>query len=209
MSLISTGAVRTWLKLAAADTGPNDKIASLINAVEDFCDSYTNRKLEAVVYSSDLENCHYDGPGGYWLYTKQYPISSIQNIRIDSDRDFGDSTVLVSDDYYFYPSGKLISEGGYFTRGHRNVRIDYTAGFAPVLGGTHNNAISTYPCPYDLQQVIIEMVAKSMKEGITMIHTVQSEEAPTFQQMLTAKSFWRTTLNKYKNYAIGLEGYDE
>ena len=207
--LISTGTVRTWLSIATDDITPNAKIDSLIKAIQDFCDSYTGRELEAGIYTSDVNNCIFDGSGKAWIYTKQYPLSHVNDIRVDADREWGSGAIVATNDVYFYPSGKIVSEAGYFTKGRRNVRIDYNAGYAPVVGGTHNSAVGSYPCPYDLQQTMVEMVVQSFKEGITMVHTVENENNLNFVQMLSQKSFWRKTLNNYKNYAIGLDKKDE
>ena len=207
--LISTGDVRTWMSIPSGDTSPNAKIDELIWAVESFCDDYTGRKLYAQAYTSDPQECHFDGTGKYWIYTKQYPINNITGIYIDGDRQFGSGTLLASADYYFYPSGKICSESGIFIKGRRNVRIDYHAGYAPVAGGTCDTAVGTYPLPYDLRQVMIEMVVKSFKEGITMIHTVETEQASTFIQLLSQNSFWRKTLNHHKKFSVGLGAYEE
>ena len=210
MSLISTADIRVWLGLAEGDKTPNEKLASISKAVEDFVDSYTNRQLEAKVYRTDPSFSYLDGNGRPWILAPQYPISYITEIAIDSDRAFGSGTLLASADFFWYPSGKIVSEGGYFTRGRRNVRLDYVAGYAPVVGGTHNAAVSTYPMPYDLKQTMIEMVVESFKEGITAIHSVQGAEGETKMiNMLSKNSFWKTTLNKYKAFDIMFDGREE
>lgn len=209
MALIGTSDVRTWLQLAEGDNTPNAKIASLITAVQKFADNYVGYPIEANTYTSNPEYCILDGTGSYVIYLPISPISSISDVRVDADRVFGDGTELdVTNDIFFYKNGKVISEGGYFTRGHRNVRVDYVAGYAPVTGGTHNAAVSSYPIGDDMKQTMLEMVTKSFKEGATLIHTAENEAAgQTIQQMLATNSFWRKTLNVYKDYSQGLMGY--
>jgi hypothetical protein len=104
-----------------------------------------------------------------------------------------------------------MSEGGYFTKGHRNIKIDYVAGYAPVVGGTNNGAVSSYPIPNDLKQVMIEMSVQAFKEGITAVHTVVGglESPPSFIQLLSNNSFWRNVLNKYKAFDAALQGNDD
>lgn len=210
--LINTSTVRTWLALKDGDDKPNAKIENLIKAVQKFCDVYTGRQLEAQQYLTDPQFSYYDGDSKPWIYTKQYPVSHVNSINIDSDRVFGAGTVLSTADIFYYPSGKIVSEAGYFTRGRRNVLIDYNAGYAPIVGGTHNSAVSSYPAPYDLTQTMTEMVSQSFKEGITLVHTVQTggaEQTPKFIQMLSKNSFWRRTLNAYKRLDIGLDDREE
>jgi hypothetical protein len=209
MSLISTADLRVWLGIEEGDKTPNAKLLSLIDSIQDFVDNYTNRTLEAKVYRTDPDNCYYDGNGRPWIYAKQYPLSYVSEVAIDSDREFGSASLVASADFYWYPNGKIRSEDGYFTRGHRNVRLDYIAGFAPVVGGTHNAAVSSYPIPGDLKQVMVEMCVESFKEGMTSVHTVMGVEQPKLYNLLKTNTFWMNTLNKYKSFDNTLFGADE
>jgi hypothetical protein len=134
---------------------------------------------------------------------------------------FNSGTLFASADYYWYPaSGKLRLSGsqwpfdnctGGFYHGRRNILVDYTAGYAPVVGGTHSMAVSTYPIPLDLKQTMLEMAVESFKEGMTAVHTVQGSEGvePKFIQMLRGNSFWSNVLNKYKAFDAMIGGRDE
>lgn len=211
MSLISTSDLRTWLAITEGDKAPNAKLESIAKAIEDFCDSFTNRKLEAARYNSDPENTYLDGNGMTYLYVPQYPLSHVDGVWIDADRLWGTGTEIGTNDIFFYSSGKIVSEGGHFISGRRNIKVDYIAGYAPVVGGTHNSAVSTYPLPYDLKQVMVEMTVECFKEGLTAIHTVQGgpEVGDKIVRMLTSNSFWMQTLNKYKAFDSSLQGRDE
>ena len=211
MVLISTYDVRLWLSIPEGDKKPNAKIEAIINSVEDFVESYTNRKLLANTYYQQFDYSYIDGYGRPEIYLPCYPVSYVSDIRIDNDHVFGSGTVLGSQDYYWYSSGKVVSKGSYFTRGRKNIRIDYIAGYAPIVNGTHNSAVSTYPAPYDLTQVMKEMCIESFKEGLTAIHTIQPTETTSGKviQMFTNNSFWRNTLNKYKAFDMSMQGYDE
>lgn len=211
MSLISTYDLRNWMGIAEGDTKPNAKLESIARAVEDFVDSYTNRQLEAKRYLTDPNFSYYDGTGRSYMYLAQYPVSYVSSAHVDSDRSFGSGTVISSADIFWYPAGKLVSEGGYFTRGRRNVLVDFTAGYAPVVGGTHNSAVSTYPVPLDLKQTMIEMCVESFKEGMTAVHSLagQNVTEPKFIQMLSRNSFWANVLNKYKAFDKILSGREE
>ena len=211
MSLISTSDLRTWMGIEEGDVKPNSKLAAIALAVEDFVDSFTNRKLEATRYLTDPYFSYLDGNGRTFVYLPQYPVSYVSSVNVDTERTFGSGTEIAQADLFFYPSGKLVSEAGYFVRGRRNVLIDYTAGYAPVVGGTHNAVVSSYPIPQDLKQVMIEMCVESFKEGITAVHSVDGGQAgePKFIQMLTRNSWWSNTLNKYKAFDQSLGGREE
>ena len=211
MSLISTYDLRTWMGTEEGDVSPNAKLDSIIGAVEDFVDSYTNRKLEAQVYRTHQDYCYLDGTGKNYIYLPVTPVSYVSEVSVDSDRVFGSGTLIASADLYWYPKeGKLMSEGGNFIRGRRNVRVDFVAGYAPVVNGTHNSAVSSYPIPYDLKQVMIEMCVESFKMGMIGIRSVVNAEGETnIVQLLNRNSYWSYTLNKYKNPLPGLVGLDE
>ena len=209
MSLISTADLRTWMGIEEGDKTPNAKLLAITSAVQSFVDNYCNRTLEAKVYRTDPDNCYYDGTGRPWIYVKQYPISYIAEVAIDSDRVFGSGTTVASADFYWYPNGKVRTEDGYFTRGRRNVRFDYVAGYAPVVNGTHNSAVSSYPIPGDLKQVMVEMCVESFKEGMTAVHAVQGVEQPRLYNLLKTNTFWMMTLDKYKSHSNTLMGADE
>ena len=216
MSLISTGDVVTWLGMSSSDRDIFPKLEAVAKAIEDFADSYTNRKLEAQRYLTDPYYSYLDGQGGRWIYLPQYPVSYVSSVNVDNSRVFASATLVASADYFWYPNGKVVVEGDYFSseesfggslmvRGRRNILIDYTAGFAPVVGGTHNAAVSTYPLPYDLKQVLLEMTAQSVKEGITALKTVVPPQGDVkFMQMLSGNSFWRTVLDKYRAFSKSL-----
>lgn len=218
MSLISTSDLRTWMGIEEGDKKPNAKLASLSLVIEDFVDGYTNRKIEAQRYLTDPYFSYIDGTGRNHIYLPQYPVSYVSSVNMDGDRVFNSGTLFASADYFWYPSGKLQLSGnqwpfdnnsGGFYRGRRNILVDFTAGYAPVVGGTHNSAVSTYPIPNDLKQVMVEMCVESFKEGMTAVHTVQSQSGePKFIQMLRGNSFWRLVLDKYKAFDVMIGGRD-
>lgn len=210
--LISTGDIRTWMGIEEGDRKPNAKLDSLTLAIEAFVASFTNRQLLAQTYTQDFDYSYLDGNGKPWIYLPVYPVSYVSDVRIDNDHEFGSGSVLASADFYWESSGKLISKAGYFTRGRRNVRVDYTAGYAPIVGGTHAAAVSSYPLPYDLRQTMIEMCVESFKEGITAVHTVQNvaqQGEAKFVQMLSRNSFWSATLTKYKSFSAQFMSREE
>ena len=208
MSLISTSDIRTWMGVEEGDKTVNPKLEAAALAVQAFCDSFTNRILEATTYLEDQRFSYIDGTGGRGLLLPQYPVSHVSSVHVDNDRVFDSSALISTADFYFYPSGKLLTEGNYFNRGRRNVLVHYTAGYAPVVGGTHSEAVSTYPIPLDLKQVMTEMTVSVIREGMSSLHGIQSD-GKNKGALLPEKSFWRTTLNKYKAYSNLQGGYDQ
>lgn len=211
MALVGTGDVRVWLDLPDEDKEPNAKISSLIDAIEDFTESYCHRKFEAQLYKTNYDYCYLDGTGSSVMHLPVYPVWYVNEVAVDADRDFGNGTLVATDDIVLYEQeGKIKSDAGYFLKGRRNVRVEYYAGYA---AGTHwsqdGGGIVQYPVPVDLKQTIIEMAAQSFKDGITAIHTVATQDEVRFIKLLGSNSVWRRTLNKYKDAAVVVGyGYD-
>lgn len=210
MALISTGDIITWLGMQSSDSDIFPKLEAVSLAIQDFADSYTNRKLEAQRYLTDPQFSYLDGGGDRYIYVPQYPVSYVSSANIDNDRVFGSGTLVASADLFWYPNGKIVFEGDYVYKGRRNVLIDYTSGYAPVVGGTHNAVVSSYPLPYDLRQVLLEMTAQTVKDGITALHSAVSPQGDIkFIQMLTQNSFWSNVLTKYKSFSKAFMGSEE
>jgi len=137
------------------------------------------------------------------LYLPQSPVSWVGTVYVDHEREFDEATAIGSADLVIYwAEGKIYSEEMPFTRGHRNIKVEYKAGYGA-------STVSTYPLPYDLKQLIIEMSVQAYKEGITAVHTVEGRDDVQFMQMLSKNTAWKSTLSEYKNYAAGLSGYWE
>lgn len=204
MALVGTGDVRTWLSLEDEDKDANAKISATVNAIEGFIERQCNRKFEAKLYKTDMNDCYFDGAGLPFILLPQFPVWYVNEANVDADRAFGAATQIATDDLILYEKeGKVVSEAGRFSRGRKNVYIEYYAGYA---AGTHvsHDGFGTvgYAAPNDLKQVIIEMTTETMKEGITAVHTVAGERGEIkMMQMLNGNSMWRNTINSYKNYA--------
>ena len=119
--------------------------------------------------------------------------------------------MVATDDVVLYETeGKVAAvQGDYFMKGRRNIRLEYYAGYGAGTHASHDGlGYVSFPVPYDLKQVIIEMVVQANKEGISGVHSISGDQGDThMMQMLSGKSMWRQTINLYKNYAR-LPSYD-
>jgi len=116
----------------------------LINAASARANTITKRKLASREYTDLI----LDGNGADMLLLPQWPVTVITEIRIDSARDFGDDTVLDSDEYGSYGDGRVFILG-YLPSARRCVMVTYTAGYVTV--------------PDDLQDAVIEAIAYTWK----------------------------------------------
>ena len=211
MGLISTYDIRLWMGAEDGDKKINPKLGAIAQAIQAFVETTTNRKLEAKHYQNDPYFSYLDGRGKRFFYLPQYPVSYLSEVNVDPNRTWGSGTIVNSNDYFWYPTGKVEanavyfypnSNNGYFFIGKRIIKVDYIAGYAPVVGGTYDSTVSSYPFPADLKQVMVEMCVESIKEGMTGIHTVQGggQTPDHFTKMLSANSFWMNTIVSYKSF---------
>jgi len=202
--LIGTGDVRTYLALPLEDKTANTKIASVINSIQGFAENYCNRPFEAKLYKTDPQYCYFDGTGHGFMFLPVYPVWYVNEVALDGNRVFGSGTLTATNDIILYEqAGKIVSDAGYFSKGKRNVRVEYYAGYGTGTHPTHDGqGIVQFAVPYDLKQTIIEMVIKALNEGITGVHTVAGVEENKLVQMMNTNSVWRATLDIYKRWDV-------
>jgi hypothetical protein len=200
MSLIGTSDVRSWLSIPDGEKNPNEKLSTLCSAVQSFVEGYTQRKLEAQRFKTSPDYCYFDGTGKPWIYLPVYPIWDIYEVAVDNDREFNSGSLIGTDEIFFDSQGKVYTEQGSFTRGRRNVRFDYYAGYGA----------GSYPLPGDLKQVMVEMVVDSYKSGLTALHQIQLPTGETsFMKLLSSNTFWKEVLGNYKRIGCMDFGYDD
>lgn len=112
---------------------------------EKYCDRYLKQRV-------NIEE-HYDGGGRYYLYTDNYPITSISGIWDDSNWDYDDATLIDSDNYRIANNDMSVilkSSAACFNNYVENIRIIYTAGYKTV--------------PDDIVQACVVEVVKTFKQ---------------------------------------------
>ena len=114
-----------------------------INNASWFCNNYTHRLL---LSRSSTE--YYSGDGTNSLLVNNYPITAITHIYNDLARVYGAGTEITLTDLVFLPQDlayKIVYDGGVFTKGIKNLKVEYTAGYATI--------------PWDLQEAALELCA--------------------------------------------------
>lgn len=141
-ALISTETLQDYLGVSGElwDSDENDFAINLINAASDRANTLTHRKLASRTHTS----VKLDGSGRDIVVLPEYPVTAISELRIDTAREFGASSIIDSDDYEYYEDGRLFYPY-IFPHARRCVQVTYTAGYTTV--------------PYDLQQAIVEACA--------------------------------------------------
>lgn len=101
------------------DTGQDDRVQTLINNISGRIESWCGRKFKEATYTDE----YYDGPNGYYLFLKQYPVTDTPVVKLDGN------TVSAST-YTVYPNEGMIR--GSWIPGHKNYTVTYKAGFATI-----------------------------------------------------------------------------
>lgn len=168
---------KAWVGVSSA---ADDALFSrLISAASDYIQTWLNRTIAQQPYSSNR-----DGPGGYRLMFKNYPVTAISSLTIDGQAI--PASVNGSPGYVFDETSVMLVGGVYrFNRGFQNVSISHTAGFATT--------------PNEIEQACIELVAMRYKERdrIGQVSKSVGGETVTFSQKDFSDSI-ETTLTNYK-----------
>ena len=140
---LSLADLKTWLHIeSTTDDAALRRIAnSACRQVERFCD----RKFRRRRYTE-----YHDGDGLSGRITLQeYPITTVHLLYDDPDRDFASTSVVSTDDWTYAPgrgrspgyielfggevsgtTGRVVAGHLYFKKGVRNLKTEYTAGYA-------------------------------------------------------------------------------
>ena len=158
--LTTLAAVKAWLGIGAS-TADDVVLQTLITAASNYLTSVMSLNILSATY-----NITRDGPGGYALSVKDYPITAVASVTVDGVAIPVSSGPGVVG--YRFTEDQIILEGYRFCRGHGNVSATYTAGNATA--------------PVELAQAVVEMVGLAFKEKDRIGHVskVLAGETVTF-----------------------------
>ena len=123
-SLTTLAEAKVWLAIKSDDTTYDGIVTKFINSVSAQFNSLTKRLLKARVITG-----YYDGDGSPVFMAPQYPINIITSIHIDSDRAYGDDTLIDAETYVHYSDGLIRADEDYFSKEPQAVKIIYNAGY--------------------------------------------------------------------------------
>ncbi len=110
-----------------ADTAHDDRIQTLINLISSRIEGWCGRVFILTTYTDEL----YDGPGGYELFLKQYPITELSALEIDDTSvDLTEFLAGDSDDIFLYGKEGYVRYEPGFPPGNQNIKLTYKAGYA-------------------------------------------------------------------------------
>jgi hypothetical protein len=173
MSLTTLSTVKEYLGLTG--TGEDSLLNRLMDWATDFIHSYCGRIFPQGGYDEYI-----DGDGTETLLSHQFPILSVNSLEVDGAVKDSASFVL------YAPLGLLRLKSGVFPRGKKNVRLQYTAGYATI--------------PKDIEQASIELVALRYYDRGSARLGVTSSEGTSFVSQLPQEI--RQVLDLYKRYGV-------
>ena len=119
--------------------GISDPLLSrMIAACSTFIESWLNRIIAAQEYTEMLNGNDRDT-----LFLENYPVTAINSLKIDG-HIIAQRGELPSSGGYVFDNNELYLDGGYFTKGIKNVKVVYTAGYSSI--------------PADIEQACIDMI---------------------------------------------------
>lgn len=150
-ALVSWDTVKEQLEI---DESEKTRAELVINAASETANRYAQRTLGAADYTEDI-----DGTGTRSIFVTQFPVNSVTAAYIDDDRAFGSDTEVT--DYVLYDDiGKLTRPDARWTKGVRNVRVEYNAGYTTV--------------PYEVQLAVLEVIAYNWRRRASQSIGVRS-----------------------------------
>ena len=146
VALIPLIAAKTFLKITVNDE--DAILESLINNMSGVIKQYCGRKFILEIFTE-----YYDGSGTNFLVLSNYPIISLDNLYMDTQRLWGtDSVINIADDVQVEKASGIIrlwNNQSVFLCGKANVKVVYHAGYDAV--------------PYDIQHACTLMVQHSYR----------------------------------------------
>lgn len=175
-NLTTLTAVKDWMGIKG--TADDALLTRLIAAASAHIETWTNRSFATQAYA-ELR----DGTGGQKMMFAETPVTAVSSVVVNG---------LPIPPYsagsgagYKFDSSRIVLFGYTFGRGHNNVELNYTAGYAST--------------PPEIEQACIELVSLRYKERDRIGHQSKSLAGETVTFMI--KDFpesVRTILNNYR-----------
>lgn len=180
MDYTTLASVKQYLGIDVGNVASDALLSKLIIAVSRAVEAFLGRSLGTATYAAVM-----DGNGAALLPLPQYPITAVSSIVMDgitlrASTAFNDGGYTFDSKYVYFSGGS-----GRFTKGIRNVSINYTAGYVSS--------------PADVEQAVCETVALGFKQkdNVGWVSKSLAGETITLDKSVMTKSAM-DTLNPYR-----------
>lgn len=115
--------LKTELDISGTDS---DTLLDLLaSSVESLWDDLTER----IWFTGSYTEIHNGREFSNRLFLKNFPVTSITSIHDDTDRVYGDDTLIDSEDYSYDPDTGIVYYDSYFNKWNQNIQVIYGAGY--------------------------------------------------------------------------------
>ena len=158
-SLTTLAEVKAWVQIETLTTTWDTILEKFIDSVSWQFNSFTKRRLKA----RDLTE-YYEGDGSCKFMSPEYPVNSITSLHIDSERSYGDDTLIDSDTYTFNKEGFITLDSSTFSDSPQAIKLVYNVGYTVI--------------PHDLVVAVLDQIKWLLKrhrgnqEGISTETTI-------------------------------------
>src|SRR3990167_8793398 len=122
--------------LGISNDSKDTLLTILINHITGFIEAYLKRSLLSQTYTNE----EYDGTGTETLVLKQFPVTAISSLQVNTSGDSSDSWQTIdSQNYFWYADGRIMlnnpvagfldQDAGSFIQEPQKYRVSYTAGY--------------------------------------------------------------------------------
>lgn len=174
---------KAYLKIPTLETSQDALIEFFINASSEMLERECDRVLKAQTGLVEYQ----DGRGQNIILLKQYPVITVDELSVDNDSKFGPLTQLDPTEYDVTDDqNAVVLLGGVFQKGYRNIRIEYSAGYATV--------------PSDLEHACLWLVFwyNSTRNAQDIGRTSKSKEGETVSYLQEAPAEVKNAILRYK-----------
>lgn len=127
-ALTSLATFKEHLNQPASVTLGDSVLELFINSASEFIERFCERKFHADDYVE-----YHSGARQNILLPVQWPLNSVAEVRLSSDRDWTNANSLIDpDDYFIFDGDLTIAFHFRLPVGTGNVRISYNAGFTTI-----------------------------------------------------------------------------
>lgn len=129
MALASLNQLKTQLGFKTSDSQYDGKLQLFLDAASQWVQTYCDRIFDQGTYTE-----LFHGNNSNVIHPRQYPVTSLTELRIDNARAWSDPNTLIdSTDYGLDSTGVAVFYyDAVFPGGYNNVRLIYVAGYSSI-----------------------------------------------------------------------------
>lgn len=156
-ALVTLAQGKSHLDIKVADTTQDTRVELFINAVSDYIEHVTLRRLKTQSYTH-----RFTADGTPYLLLREYPVTAVASVYDDATWVFAGPSLVAATDYDIFKDAMLIRKSPSLWDASKSMalRVAYTAGFTVV--------------PWDLQLaalVLLEIAFDSRDQRTTRLQS--------------------------------------